>query len=603
MKKKFTGFILAIMMLTMSVFTGCSLITRNNDKYYNAIVASIQDQDNNTITINKRELITAYNSYGYNYEQYYGKTRKEAVELTLEQLETRKLTIQAAEKKFMAENGNGEVLKTEEKDYLWHETNDALEDNFMTYLNQVTGTSSSSNNDSSSDDEIKFNGYTKKALLTEDYQIKKTETIKDTLADYVVEGTAKDIKRKEDKDLIYTNLLDFVKNGGNTYSQAFNEYRKALERSEEGLKKLDGTKIADRFSREIDRIYKIVYENFIVEKYSDSFKDSNPISDVTVNQMLDLYSGKVMNSYTQYVLEGDEDYEEDVLSDLSKIFYFKNGDNDTKFYTVAHILFKFSDESSAKYKQAQTDLNNKKITQSQYDEIIADLTVVPTVRAKDANGVYNEVEDKDRQSYERNMNDLYNHIKVVVEGAGDGIAKAEAFNEFIYKYNEDPGIMNAEYNYVMGVNKSQAETASDSEKITLEDGRTYKSYSKMVSEFTLAGAELYNDGYGQIGDLSGLVMTENGFHILMYTGECKNYFDSIVEGLAGGQQFVLGTGAIETLNSARLNVCVDKTIFDVLYEELAKDNFSTFESAHATILRKNCKFTRYESEYKDLFEE
>lgn len=611
MKKKLTGLLLAVMMLSMSVFTGCSLVTRNWEKYYNSIVSTIKYEDN-VFNITKRELINGYNSFGYNYEQYYSKTREEAVRLTLDQLETRKLTIFEAEKMFQAQN-NGEILTKKEKDYLWHQTNDSLEDNFMTYVDNVTGTSTSNQEEDS--EAIKFNGYSKKATLNlvpvenengsivEKYQIKKTETIEDLLAGFdYVEAEAKDIAIKEDKDKIYSNLVALVQSmkGSSVYSKAYNEYKKALEKSEEGLKFKENT-TADLFAREIDRIYKIVYENFIVEKYLDSFKGKDGLADVSVEQILNRYSAKVMNSYTQYVLEGDENYEENVLSDLGKVYYFKDGDQDTKFYTVSHILFQFSDESKAKYTQAKTDLDNKKITQEQYDEIIDDLTVVPTVRAKGADGVYNEIDKSDYQSYETNINDLYNHIKVVIEQAGDPIARAEAFNEFIYKYNDDPGIRNAEYNYVMGVNKSQADSASESELVELEDGRKYKKYSKMVDEFTLAGTELYNDGYGQIGDLSGLVMTEHGFHVLMYTGECKNYFDSIVDGLNGGQEVLLGTGAIETLYNARLNVCVNKTIFDVVYEELAQDNFASFESANSSLLREKASITRYESKFNDLF--
>ncbi len=602
MKKKLTGLLLAVMMLSMSVFTGCSLVTRNWEKYYNSIVSTIKYEDN-VFNITKRELINGYNSFGYNYEQYYSKSREEAIKLTLDQLETRKLTIFEAEKMFKSQN-QGEILTKKEKDYLWHETNDALEDNFMTYVDKVTGTSTSKDEEES--DAIKFNGYSKKAtlnLIDNKYEITKTETIADILDGFdYVEAEARDISIKEDKDKIYSNLVDLVQSmkGSSVYSKAYNEYKKALEKSEEGLKFKENT-TADLFAREIDRIYKIVYENFIVEKYLDTFKGKDGLADVSVNQILNRYSAKVMNSYTQYVLEGDEQYEENVLSDLGKIYYFKNGDQDTKFYTVSHILFQFSEESKAKYTQAKTDLDNKKITQEQYDEIIDDLTVVPTVRAKGDDGVYNEIEKSEYQSYETNINDLYNHIKVVIDQAGDPIAKAEAFNEFIYKYNDDPGIRNAEYNYVMGVNKSQAESASESDLVELEDGRKYKKYSKMVDEFTLAGTELYNDGYGQIGDLSGLVMTEHGFHVLMYTGECKNYFDSIVDGLNGGQEVLLGTGAIETLYNARLNVCVNKTIFDVIYEELTQDNFASFESANTSLLREKASITRYESKFNDLF--
>ena len=608
MKRKFTIIIMAVLMLSMSVLTGCSLITRNWEKYYNAVVSTIIDQDKNKIEITKRDLITAYNSYGYYFEQYYGQTREEAVKSTLEQLESRKLTIRASEKMFKEKNGNDQILTDKEKAYLWKETSDALEENFMSYVNQVTGTTSKEEEED--DSAIKFNSYEKQAILNEQNVIEKVKGLDELLSDFEFDpANAKDIANPEDKKLIYDNLVKLVMStSGNVYSKAFNEYRKALERSEEGLTSIKDKTVTALFDREIDRIYKVLYDNFMIEKYSDSFKDKSTTSNVTNSKLLELYTNKVLSSYNQYVLEGDSEYENNVLSGLKDIYYFKDGQNDTKFYTVSHVLFKFSDAQTEQYNKAKSDLEAGRISINVYNEKMDALydAITPTVRAKDSTtGIYNEVEDKDLMVYERSAKTLYEEIKYQVEHAGDGltdknqiaIAKAEKFNEFIYKYNEDPGIMNAEFNYVMGVNKSQA---TEDDFIELADGRRYKSYSQMVSEFTLAGAELYNDGEGQIGDLSGMVMTENGIHIMMYTGECKNLFDIIVNGV-NGVQVALGDGAIQTLYTERLNVCVDKTIFDKLYDELNTDNFSTFENANILVLRENCQFKRNQHNYKDLF--
>ncbi len=613
MKKKFTGIILAIMMITMSVFTGCSLITTNWEKYYNAVVDTIVLENGEKIEITKRELISAYNSYGYYFEQY-NQERPEAIDSTLKQLESRKLVIHTAKEKFTQENGY--VFDDKEKTYLWQQTNDALEDNFFTYVNQVTGTS---NGEDEEDEEvIKFKGYEKQGDYNFDTKkVEKSKALDQLLADFNYDASMKkDIEIKEDKNLIYQNLLKLAnsENGGKIYSEAFSEYRKALKKSEEGLNIKDN-KDVDLFTREIDRIYKINEENYLVEKYTDSFKSKTKDSNVTVEKMLDLYSKQVLNSYTQYVREEDEDYEEDVLSDLSKINYFKTGDNATKFYTVSHILFKYSDKQTQDLKTAEKDLKSGKIEYADYkarvDEINA--SIVPVVRKKDSKGIYTEVEIDENINWNElglegftisgdkiSVTDVYTYINRVISNISDPIQKAEKFNEFIYIFNQDPGIMNAEYNYVMGVNKSQADSATGDDLITLEDGRKYKKYSKMVQEFTLAGTELFNDGRGQIGDLSQPVLTENGYHVLMYTGACVNLFDSIIHGYENGQTNVLSNSAIETLYTTRLNVCVDKTIFDKLYDILNVDNFSSLENANISLLREKCTFYPNESQLKDL---
>ena len=87
-----------IMAICLSVLSGCSLVTRNDKAYYEASVASISYVDGTSEKISKRELLTAYNSYGYNYYQNYGYTLKKAIETTLNSVVENKLTMKAVEK-------------------------------------------------------------------------------------------------------------------------------------------------------------------------------------------------------------------------------------------------------------------------------------------------------------------------------------------------------------------------------------------------------------------------------------------------------------------------------------------------------------------------
>ena len=47
MKKKFTGFILSFCLLCMGLLAGCSLVGRDYDRYYNQVVAKIENKENN----------------------------------------------------------------------------------------------------------------------------------------------------------------------------------------------------------------------------------------------------------------------------------------------------------------------------------------------------------------------------------------------------------------------------------------------------------------------------------------------------------------------------------------------------------------------------
>ena len=73
-------------MLCVSILSGCSLVTTDYSAYYNAIVASATTENGKKIEITKKDLLVAYNSYGFQYSSYYGMTQEEAVKKTLEGL-------------------------------------------------------------------------------------------------------------------------------------------------------------------------------------------------------------------------------------------------------------------------------------------------------------------------------------------------------------------------------------------------------------------------------------------------------------------------------------------------------------------------------------
>ncbi len=586
MKKRITGIMICLMLLCISVFSGCSLITLDRERYLNEVVASIEDkEDNHKINITKKDLISAYNSYGYYYTQYYGYSAAEALDKTVDLLINRKITIDEAERVY------SEGLSEAEKTYLWQQTADSLENNFKSYLNKVLGISDSSKNES---DARVFNGYTKNAELKNtdgNYEIVKTAPPSKAIENFKYD-VPHDISKPEDKKLIYTNFVSFVNSAkADGYTKAFNNYLKELKANENGLRL--STDTVSVFTREIERLYTVNYENYMIEKYDEYFTNYSEVSTITVKQMLDLYTSMVRSSYTQYIIEEDSAYESNMQSDSSKIYYYKEGETETDFFQVAHVLFKFTDEQSAKYKDIQSKKKNGYYTDdASYNQAIADLCseLVPVVRVKNEDGEYQETQIT--SEYEKNAYSLARYIKSEVDSKATAIDKAEAFREFIYKYNDDPGMINAENNYTIGVNKSQA-----------EEGKKYKTYSNYVTEFTNTAVELYNDGLGEIGDISEPVITENGMHILFYVGQLENLFKGIDHDFSlTNDEVDLETGLtpIEVLNSKRVNIFIDKTYFDVIYDSLVTDNFAVFQNLNMNELRKQYNLNTYPDAYKDL---
>lgn len=571
MKKRFTGILLCMLMFCMSIFAGCSLVTKDMAKYLATTVVEIklkepQGNANDTIKIEKRDLISAYNTYGYYYQQY-GYSQEEALNMTVDLLISRRITIAKAEE-FYPE------LSVKEKTYLWSETYDALNENFNSYLDKVLGiTDSGSSND---EDEVKFDGYEKNALLKEvegKLVIDKTKSASKKIDEFSY-TIARDFDNETDRELIYSSFVKFVsEQRDKNYTEAFNDYFKALLKNEEG-QKLSEDKISV-FAREIKRLYKVVYENYMIEKYQEYYTtDESNESYISAKQIVDLYSSKVRASYTKYEIEGAETYDTDMTKGANSIYYYK--DEGTKFFKVAHILFKFNDEQSARYKQIESEYKSGKYTKEVRDAELDKLyaSIVPIAREKNADGIYEEKENK--ASYEKSTKELRDYIANEVAKEQGKFNKADRFNELIYQYNEDPGMMNPSDIYTIGV---------DSEG---------NAVSSFVPEFNEAGIELYNKGNGQVGDISGLVRTENGLHVLFYAGEIENLYDGINE------KFSLSDEAVVKLYNERPNILLNKTYFDSLYDELVTDNYAIFENLQMNEIKKAYTITVYPDSYKDL---
>ena len=581
MKKKLIGFLMCFMLVCMSLLAGCSIVEADYDKYYNQVVSVVVNKENEDIRaeITKRDLISAYQSYGYSYEQYYGMTRSEAIDMTLELLQGRKITLLTAENEFGVSEQGRYGLSEKEQTYLYQQVVDSLDSNLTAYYEDITGTS-----DEEESDEITFEGYTKTAKLVPvngAYAIEKLASSEDPLASFTYQS-AKNYFDSEDYALIYSNFRDFVLSANQDYKDAFKEYTRQLRISEYGLGLSQDT--PSLFDREIQRLYTVAYENYMIQKYSYSNRNLNEISSVTVSDILNRYSSLVRSSYTQYVIEQDESYDDNMQSSLNDIYYYRTDSDATKFFTVANILFMFDEDQQAEYEAlTASNTNDGGMSNAEYQQKLDALyaSIKPVVRVYNEElDIYKEVEsdktvaDVCKEIYQA----LYNaQINGSVNEIGDVI------NDFIYRYNEDTGMFNADSNYVIGID-SEGEVVSS-----------------FVDSFNTASVKLYNSGTGKFGDsvltgntndyTEGLVPSEYGLHLIIYTGACENLFDSLS---------VSDEQAIEKLNNTRVNPLVDKTYFDVLYDEIYQDNYSYYESINLEYLKENYNITIYKGRYSDL---
>ena len=459
------------LMLGVSLLAGCTLVTKDMAKYYNTIVASFSYEDGTTVDITKKELITAFGSYGYKYVQSYGMKKPEAYKQTIERIIDSKLTVKSAEKDAKAKNG-GEVLTTKEKTYLWNKTYDAIQNNIVSYYNDINGIKDDSSSKDSSEG-ISREVYTPKAELVGEngnYSIKIKQTKTDEIALYLNsrENIDRDFNVENDKEALYTYVSNFVRENAK-YTQAYNKYVAQAKKAEDGMKLSTDNKSV--MQREFKRIYEILYDSLMTSKYTETHQSQN--SATTINHILETFQNKVASDYNKYITEKASGYDDAVLKDVSKLNYFKT--TGTEYFYVSHILAKFSKEQQNEYDEytkcikGESDKYTVGVAKAKIEQLYAHLAV--PVRQ------YNETTGKWEETGEtKSLEAVLQEVKLKLATAGDDeYLKAEYFDEFVYKYNEDTGIQNSARNYVIGVDY----TTPDTKKET-----PYTAHSNMVESFT-----------------------------------------------------------------------------------------------------------------------
>ena len=241
--------------------------------------------------------------------------------------------------------------------------------------------------------------------------------------------------------------------------------------------------------------------------------------------------------------------------DVSKVYY--NPNSEYKF--VSHILVKYTDEQSALISQWEKDLTSGRISQADYDANMAYIKTQITTQARDSEGnAYG--------SY-KTVNEIYNEVASALNNTNPLTQKAQAFNNLVYKYNSDPGIMNKDYNYVVGL-----------------------THSSMVDEFNETSRELFNHEKGSIG----IAYTTYGAHIIMYVDDVENVVSyNNLENIT-----------IEKLANTKLQLGEDKTLFDKLYDEIydsvSSTRYNNYQSGLIAKLKENLNINYKQNVYKSL---
>jgi len=250
------------------------------------------------------------------------------------------------------------------------------------------------------------------------------------------------------------------------------------------------------------------------------------------------YRSQILSQYNRFVRGQDTmtSLSEGALDGLNSTFWLPTEVAQNHF-TVSHILIQYDDNQTAEFERIKSEFQQGGfVTAENYNARMQALAGNLTVRARDENGVEHGEAKTALQVRDEIIAAIGGTPVNVAQPGGNFVMMAPAvstvaeeqrriniFRDFIYKYNQDPGMMNAEFEYVIGVDNS-----------------------RMVAEFTAASRELY--GYRQVARKQGneyiydhegnlhvewernpgftpqrssmtfdLVMTSFGAHIVMYT--------------------------------------------------------------------------------------
>ena len=604
-KKKLATLFVFIFASICVLLTGCNLFDTNNYAALSSTVATC-----GSVSITREELITAYNSWGYYYtsSQYGGLSREGALKQTASDL---------VDQKFLLKNIDSLVAKSKldptDKDY--DATYADLELDAEDYQHIVG----------------EVWEYIDKTLA-----IYRTEARKDlglTVSEFDEEdkgsvtyspqsqyetkfektGDGKVVKVKEEKTIEHPDIADNLTTEelAREYAKTYN-YQTRIRANKNDYKRLVWTKYISAlkssqknygysdmttkavFEREVDRLITSNITSRKLSKFQDFIKSRSGfvateidgetryvMTDEMLLKVVDKYKEIYNKNYTAYDLAKQSynnstatDKKNSYLSSLASTSnrgnYVYYGDADAeKMITVTHILIKLTTEESDKIKEIESDTSY--LTESQRKTAINNIIYDAKAYERDAEGY--DVLDENGEKVYITFRELLSRVEQAVNSKITIEEKIEAFNEYLYKYNVDSGIINAKFDYVVGATNT----------------------SSMVEDFTKVSRELYEEGVGSVGMAYNNDSNYTGAHIVLCTGVLENIFNTKEELNS------LTTSNVFDKLEAKTSISYNETTFEYFYDLVASDNYSTYQSDLLTTLKGGNSLEYVTANFSDLF--
>ena len=518
--KKFITYIFSLL-FCVTMFAGCSLIQLNPTKYYSQTVAQIVYDKNNKVNFTMKDLLEAYNNYGYQLQQNNSTLSSEdALKQTAELMVQRYMLVKEIK------NQIGELTQGE-KNVLMRETYEhinttlaSLEDEIRVEWDRVVN-EDDKDEDSSTEEEGPTEYQEYKPTVERVYYEEEVNDVTKYKSKLVRVEEEKEPEDESDPGEFVQNITD-----ADVSAEAWKRYMKTLQKNNEEL----GIKLSDEkaFEKEINRIYGVLEENKYISKYQEHLTKNLEIDSTSV---VESYKQKYKRDYELYS-NNESAYHTAMANDASTVYYHPNSGNE--YVYVTHVLLGFSDETLAKIKNLEKLYQSNSIEKSVYEAKLKQLQNIETTMID----YYDENGNKKQISAQLAYEEIYNNVSKYDKDVNFEL-RAKEFNKYIYKYNTDQGILNRDFAYVVNLDTN------------VED--------QMVKEFADEARRLQKkEG---VGAMSEPILTEYGYHIILNLGPVTNVVEyNNIDNLTW-----------EALYNVKTQPSSEKTLFHVEYDALNSD--------------------------------
>lgn len=506
--KKFLAVIL-VTIIAITVFAGCDVITKNEERDYNQSLATVK-YAGLTSTVTKGEFNESFNSLAYYYVYYYGYTVDEAADAILDSLAQRKLLILYVRDEIAKLNSKpntvdvSELLTEVEKNEAVKSANESM----SKWYKQV------------------FEELWKEANSTDDTTDDTKDDDKVDEADKIAARPTRPAKKEAEVD--YNKPLDPAKAEIKFFEKPYKDLYTEKEWDE--LNKVDGKadyipkalnelkkQLADNY-KSYDYYLNSAYETQLISKYKRELGEKFDPDDTAVKAEYERY---VSLNKEKFSIETESNYKSAISSSLTNTVYHPTSEHGYGY--VFNILFKFSDEQSTELKNFTAGQPDKTIVEKYRAQLANKIEVMKSNPDYDPDEVCEECEkaqkdNKDPNKYctkekcnarpyevdsegnikKYNVMDVINELTAKLDAATSFEAKREIAAQYVYMVNDDTGMYNTSSN--------NAITAGGNGYL-ISPHETDKTY---VEEFSKKGRELVNNGLGSYG----WCVTDYGIHFM-----------------------------------------------------------------------------------------